>query len=104
MAESRYIRGVAIGQNDTAVFFADWNCIAFAGNSAFCIFDAPGKDAEFDHLSVSNTELTALLSAVAFNPMPKPKDQVAVDGVNYAVQSSSPVQDGAMVELKMRKL
>lgn len=95
-----------LGDNDVAsgVFFADWNQIVFGAKSAFCILDSPGKDAIFDRASVSNTEYTVLLPAVAFNPMPKPKDAVAVDGVDYAVQTSSPVSDGAMVELTLRKL
>lgn len=95
---------MAIGENDTAVFFGDWNCIVFGSNRAFCILNADGKDSVFDHVSVSNVDYTAMLSAISLNPMPKPKDQVTVDGVNYAVQSSSPADDGATVELKLRKL
>ena len=95
-----------LGDQDVAngVFFSDWSRIVFGNDSAFCILDAAGKDSAFDHVSVSNTDYTVMLSAIAFNPMPKAKDQVAVDGVSYAVQSSSLVDDGAMVELKLRKI
>lgn len=84
------------------VFFKDWNRVVFGDSSAFGIMDAPGKDFGMAAGKVSNVEPVLKLSAVAFAVMPKSKDAIAVDGTNYTVQSSSPIDDGAMVEIRLR--
>ena len=94
-----------LGDADMAVFFSDFGVpVAFGSQSARGLFDAPGKDAIFDRTSVSDTEYRLELAASAFIPFPDVKARLTVNGSAFAVNSATPLDDGATVELKLRKL
>lgn len=100
------------GDADLRVFFRDFGVpVVFNGVSTYSDgevikgnLDAPGKDAMFDRASVSNVEYRLELPANAFTPFPASTQAISVDGAQYKVQSSEPLDDGALVELKLRKL
>jgi hypothetical protein len=99
---------MAIGDSDLAsgLFFADFGAVVqFGIQTCKGNFDAPGKDAMFGtNVSVSDTDYRLEVSYVAFSPMPDAKARLTVDGVAYQVTSSTPLDDGKVIELKMRKL
>lgn len=96
---------MAIGDSDLGVFFADFGVpVVFGGVTAQGIFDAPGKDAIFDRTAVSDVDYALTLPAAAFSPMPKSGSRLTVSGVAYQVRSSNPLDDGALVDLRLRKL
>lgn len=98
---------MAMGDNDIAagVFFVDFGqVVTFNGARVKGNFDAPGKDAMFDRTSVSDTDYTLMLAAGCFSPMPDTTARLTVAGAAYQVVSASSMDDGLLVELKLRKL
>lgn len=97
-----------LGDNDlvSGVFFADFgSVIAFGGQpSVKGNLDAPSKDGVFGMSKVSDVEYSLELAAVAFNPFPASGDTVYVGAVAYKVRCADPMDDGAIVSLKLRKL
>ena len=97
-----------LGDADIAsgVFFSDFGVTVGYGNqSAKGNLDAPGQDSQFaDNVSVSNQDFRVEVAATAFNPIPSVDDILVVDGQRYKLCSSSPLDDGATTELKLRKL
>lgn len=101
---------MALGDNDLAsgVFFADFgDTITCGDRSVKGVVEAPGKDGIFDKASVSDAEYRVMVAANAFDPAPKPKDCVTVEdgrfANDYIVRSVDPVDDGALVEIRLRK-
>ncbi len=86
-------------------FFKDFGSpVAFNGVTVLGNFDAPGKDAMFDRSNVLDVDYTVLIAGNAFSPMPTTGSRITVAGVRYEVREPTPVDDGALVELKLRKL
>lgn len=98
---------MALGDNDLAsgVFFADFGQpVVFNGVTAFGNFDAPAKDATFGKVDVADTEYCLVMALGAFAPMPKVASRLTVAGVPYQVRSVLPVDDGMLLEYKLRAL
>ena len=97
---------MAIGDADLGIFFGGFGSTIVFGTqpSAKGNLDSPGKDSVFDHNAVSNTDYRLELPWNAFSPMPTVKDRLTVDGVAFAVAFPNPLDDGKIVELKLRKL
>ena len=102
---------MALGDADLAsgVFFADFgDVIMFGAQSTKGNIDAPSKDAMFGRTGVSDVDYSAEVGAGAFNPFPASKSTLTVTTGRYAgsyeVRAVCPVDDGAIVELKMRRL
>jgi len=97
-----------LGDTDMAsgVFFADFgSTVVYGEQTAKGNFDAPGKDSTFgDAESVSNQDYRLEVAAVAFDPFPGVGDLLTVAGLRYKVRASTPMDEGAVVELKLRKL
>lgn len=100
-----------LGDDDlvNGVFFSDFAVSVFFGaQSTKGNLDAPGKDAIFDRASVSDSEYRLELAAVSLNPFPAVKDTLNLMGGQYGgaykVSSVNPIDDGAIVEIKMRRL
>lgn len=96
-----------LGDADIAsgVFFNDFGSpITFNGVTVKGNFDAPGKDAIFDRTNALDIEYCVLIAANAFTPMPTTSNRLTVAGIRYEVREPNPVDDGAIVELKLRKL
>lgn len=96
-----------LGDADLAsgVFFADFGVpVVFGKKTAFGNLDAPSKDSAFGDASVSGVEYRLEMAAVAFSPMPDVDALLTVGGVRYKVRSSDPMDDGAVVELRLRRL
>ena len=99
---------MALGDNDLGVFFSDFaDTVTFGQQTAQGNVDGPSKDGVFDKLSVSDQEYRVELSAAAFSPMPVPKQTLAITtgrfAGNYTVRSVDPLDDGATVEIKLRR-
>jgi hypothetical protein len=102
---------MALGDADltAGIFFADFGDVIFFGaQSAKGNIDAPSKDSMFDRASVSNVDYRAEVAAAAFNPFPAAKAKVTVTTGrypgDYEVRAANPMDDGAIVELLMRRL
>lgn len=101
-----------LGDSDLAagVFFGDFGVrVQFGSQVVRGNLDAPGKDAAFSGVNVSDSDFRFEVARGAFNPAPKPRvDTVTVlDGQfagSYKVQSSSPMDDGMLIELYLRSL
>jgi len=99
-----------LGDADIAsgVFFADFGVSVVFGSQPAVKgnFDAPGKDSQFgtEGLAVSNEDYRLEISAVAFAPFPGVRDLLMIDGQRYQIRSTSALDDGATVEVKLRKL
>ncbi len=100
-----------LGDNDIAsgVFFSDFaDVVTFGNQTTMGNFDAPGKDAIFGDKSVSDAEYRVEIGALSLNPFPKSADKtgdvVGIRGSLFRVRSANPLDDGATVELKLRKL
>ena len=98
---------MALGDGDMAILFSDFaETVTFGGVTAKAIVDGPSKDGIFDKVSVSDAEYKLTLPADAFTPQPKPKDAISVVTGRYAgsyfVRCVDPLEDGAIVEIKLR--
>lgn len=98
-----------LGDADIAsgAFFADFGVSVVFGSQPAVKgnLDAPGKDGVFgEATSVSDQDYRLEVARVAFTPFPSADDLLTVDGQRYKVRSASPLDDGATVELKLRKL
>lgn len=96
-----------LGDSDlmSGVFFADFGLpVVFGTQTAMGNLDSPGKDSMFDSASVSNTEYRLEVAAVAFDPLPDTGDSISVGTVSYKVRSATPLDDGAIIELMLRKI
>lgn len=102
---------MALGDDDIAngVFFADFgDTVVFGGASTKGNVDGPAADAMFDHSTVGDINYRVEMAANAFSPMPISKDRLTIATGRYvgayAVRSVDPLDDGATVEVKLRKL
>ncbi len=77
--------------------------IAFGGTQVNGYIDAPQAAGSPFGLSVADTEYTLTFPANAFRPMPETADSLKANGVAYKVKSVTPVDDGAVVEVKVKK-
>lgn len=96
-----------LGDVDVAsgVFFKDFGApVVFNGATTFGNFDAPGKDAIFDHVNVLDTDFVLMIAVNAFNPAPTTGSRLTVNGIGYQVREPNPVDDGELLELKLRRL
>jgi hypothetical protein len=97
-----------LGDADIAsgVFFSDFAVpVVFGEQAARGNFDAPGKDSIFgDTTSVSNNEYRVEMAATAFSPFPEVDDVLTVNGQRYKIRAISPLDDGATVEVKLKRL
>lgn len=100
---------MALGDSDLGVFFTDFaDTVSFGAQTVKGNIDAPSKDAMFDRASVSDIEYSLKVSAVTFNPWPVVKSTLTVMtgryAGNYNVREVNPLDDGAIVELKLRRI
>lgn len=102
---------MALGDNDitSGVFFSDFaDVVTFGGRSVNGNVDGGAKDGVFSGVSVSDIEYRVEITADAFSPMPMSKDRLTIDTGRYAgayaVRCVDPLDDGATVEVKLRKL
>ncbi len=102
---------MALGDSDLAsgVFFSDFgDDLRFGSQAARGLVDGPGLDAAFGGPGVSDTEYAVTVADTAFNPAPKPQDNMAIVtgrySGKYAVRSCSPLDDGGLIRIKLRKL
>lgn len=97
-----------LGDADIAsgVFFAEFGVpVVYGAQTTRGNFDESGQDSVFDdNKSVSNSAPQVEIAAGAFSPAPKVDDVLTVNGKRYKLRSSSPMDDGATVVLKLRKL
>lgn len=97
-----------LGDDDIAsgVFFAEMAVpVVYGTQQTMGHYDEPGEDSVIaDNKSVSNTMPQVEIAASAFDPAPKVKDVLLVKGKRYELRSSSPLDDGATVLLKLRRL
>jgi hypothetical protein len=92
------------GLNDLRIFFGTGVPVAFQGKTLYPdgvqilgLFDRPLEmklaDQGFGGVDVGMPEVR--LPCNAFNPMPRNKDAITVDGVNYTIADSHAEDDGA---------
>lgn len=106
-----------LGDADIAsgVFFADFGVSVVFGEQPAVKgnFDAPGEDSRFgENVSVSGQAYRVEVAAVAFTPFPGVDDVLTIDAGStfpqwsgrYKIRSADPLDDGATVEIKLRKL
>ena len=98
-----------IGDNDIAsgVFFSDFAVdIELEGQpNAKGHFDCPGQDAVFgEYTTARNSKYRLEMSGTAFSPMPEAESFLTIKGAAYVVTSVEPMDDGATVEIWLRKL
>ena len=92
-----------VGASDVPAFFRDFGVpVEFGGVTAPGIADFPGADSVFGDAKVSGIAGVVKLNAKAFAPMPKSGDRLTVDGRQYAVRAVNPLDDGALVEVKLK--
>lgn len=99
---------MALGDSDIAIFFSDFaDTVTFGAQTAQGNVDGAAKDGVFDKISVSDAEYRVTLPAAVFASMPKPKDVLAITtgrfAGSYVVRSVDPLDDGALVEIKLRQ-
>ena len=86
-----------VGDNDLAVFFADFGvAVTFGGVTAMGNRDAPLMPLNFGGgpSSIASQRFAVTLPANAFNRLLRNGDALQVDGVAYAVKAPALSEDG----------